>query len=111
MTEPLGWRFGAKVALVVVALAMGGEAGHQVLARMGAGAASVHHAFHLVYPGAAAVVFCIYLAEFIRREGWPVFSWRLRPAPLAQPPEVADGGRRRGAGDHGHRQGRTERDQ
>src|SRR5919199_526944 len=109
--EPLGWRFGAKVVLVVVALAMGGEVGHQALSRMGAGAASVHHAFHLVYPAAAAVVFCIYLAEFVRREGWPVFSWRLRPVPLGQPAEVADHGRRGGPRDHDHGQGSTEHNQ
>ena len=40
-------------------------------------AAAVHHVYHIVFPTAAFVIFVIYVANDIRRRGWPTFTWRL----------------------------------
>ena len=67
-----------KLALVVVPIALLGEAGHQLFEHLHKEAA--HHAFHLLFGGGALVVFGIYLVREIRTNGWPSFSWRLRPS-------------------------------
>lgn len=39
-----------------------------------------HHLSHVLLIGAAAVVFALYVAVDVWRNGWPRFSWRLRVA-------------------------------
>ena len=96
--QPAAW-LAAKLALVVVALAASGEAGHQLLSRLGC--VEVHHAFHLIYPAAAVVVFGVYLVEYIRRDGWPVFSLRLRLETDAVPSVPSEKGARERGRDRG----------
>jgi hypothetical protein len=74
------------MGLVAGLLALLGEFGHQALVQLQATAA--HHLFHLVFPLLAVIVFSTYLGVYIRLDGWPTFSWRLRPA------EVGAGNRR-----------------
>ncbi|MDP8955686.1 MAG: hypothetical protein M3N24_01810 [Actinomycetota bacterium] len=38
-----------------------------------------HHFFHLIFFGAASVVFAFYVAFLVWENGWPTFSWRLDP--------------------------------
>jgi hypothetical protein len=64
--------------LVLLPVAVVGEAGHQVLERLGQTLA--HHFFHVVFAGLAAGIFVVYVAVDVRRHGWPTFSWRARPA-------------------------------
>ena len=64
------------MALIVVPIALLGEAGHQLFEHLHRQAA--HHAFHLLFVGGAVIVFSIYLVREIRRNGWPSFSWRVR---------------------------------
>ena len=65
------------LALVALPLAVVGEAGHQVLERLGQTLA--HHFFHVVFTGLAAAIFVGYVAVDVRRHGWPTFSWRAPP--------------------------------
>ena len=65
------------MGLVAGLLALLGEFGHQALVQLQATAA--HHLFHLVFPLLAVIVFSTYLAIYIHLDGWPTFSWRLRP--------------------------------
>jgi hypothetical protein len=60
-----------------------GEAGHQVLDRLGA--ALAHHLFHVLFAGAAVLVFAVYVAIDVRRHGRPTFSWRIRPSRDTRP--------------------------
>ena len=39
--------------------------------------AAVHHVYHIVLPTVAFGIFAVYVANDIRRHGWPTFSWRL----------------------------------
>jgi hypothetical protein len=55
-----------------------GEAGHQILGRVGAELA--HHFFHIAFGLGAFVAFTAYVAVDIHRHGRPSFSWRLRSA-------------------------------
>jgi hypothetical protein len=55
-----------------------GEMGHQVLEA--AGQVMAHHWFHIVFGAGAVAVFAAYVGLDIRRNGWPTFSWRLRPS-------------------------------
>jgi hypothetical protein len=66
-----------KLGWLVVPLALVGEAGHQLLGRLGQTLA--HHFFHIVFGLGAVAVFFVYVAIDIRRHGWPTFSWRIRP--------------------------------
>ena len=36
-----------------------------------------HHGLHLLFAGGAVVVYVAYVAGYVRRHGWPSFSWRL----------------------------------
>ena len=36
-----------------------------------------HHGLHLLFAGGAVVVYASYVAGYVRRHGWPSFSWRL----------------------------------
>ena len=81
-----GRRWLGKLAWVVVPLAAVGEAGHQLLGRWGQVLA--HHLFHIVFGLGAAIVFVVYAVLDIRRNGWPSFSWHLRP-PGQHPTEAA----------------------
>ena len=36
-----------------------------------------HHGLHLLFAGGAVVVYASYVAGYVRRHGWPPFSWRL----------------------------------
>ena len=38
-----------------------------------------HHGLHLLFAGGAVVVYASYVAGYVRRHGWPSFSWRLEP--------------------------------
>jgi hypothetical protein len=38
-----------------------------------------HHGLHLLFAGGAVVVYASYVAGYVRRHGWPSFSWRLKP--------------------------------
>jgi hypothetical protein len=38
-----------------------------------------HHGLHLLFAGGAVVVYASYVAGYVRRYGWPSFSWRLEP--------------------------------
>jgi hypothetical protein len=67
-------RWLARLAWVVVPVAVVGEAGHHLLDRLGQAVA--HHVFHLLFAGGAAIVFFGYVAVNVRRHGWPVLSWR-----------------------------------
>ena len=72
-----------RLAALLVPIALLGEAGHQLFERLHRQAA--HHAFHLIFAAGAVIVFGLYLVREIRRNGWPSFSWRLRPEPEAKP--------------------------
>lgn len=63
-----------RLALIALPVAVVGEAGHQVLERLGQTLA--HHFFHVVFAGLAAAIFVGYVAVDVRRHGWPTFSWR-----------------------------------
>ena len=62
---------------LLVPIAILGEAGHQVLSRIGSAAG--HHAFHIAFGGGAVLVFAVFMLRDVRGNGWPSFSWRLRP--------------------------------
>jgi uncharacterized membrane protein YhaH (DUF805 family) len=67
-------RWVARLAWLVVPLVLIGEAGHHLLEALGQTLA--HHVFHIVFAGAAAVAFVVYVAVDVRRNGWPTFTWR-----------------------------------
>ena len=62
---------------LLVPIAILGEAGHQVLGRLGSAAS--HHLFHIAFGGGAVLVFAVFVILDVRRNGRPRFSWRLRP--------------------------------
>jgi hypothetical protein len=62
---------------LLVPLALLGEVGHQLLGRLGHAVA--HHFFHIVFGLGAALIFGVYVLIDVRRNGWPTFSWRIRP--------------------------------
>jgi hypothetical protein len=76
-------RWARKLAWLVIPLAVVGEAGHQLLERLGQVLA--HHFFHILFGLGAVAVFTIYAIVDIRRHGWPAFSWRLNPHEGARP--------------------------
>jgi hypothetical protein len=80
-------RWGARLALVALPVAVVGEAGHQVLERLGQTLA--HHFFHVVFAGLAAAIFVGYVAVDVRRHGWPTFSWRTRREDRGAPGECS----------------------
>jgi hypothetical protein len=41
-----------------------------------------HHLVHLVFVGGGAILFSVYAAADVKKNGWPTFSWRLRPTTL-----------------------------
>ncbi|MDQ4143332.1 MAG: hypothetical protein M3198_06225 [Actinomycetota bacterium] len=71
------WLRGAVLLAIPVALL--GELGHHLLERLGSTFA--HHFFHIVFGAGAFLLFALVVAADVRRNGWPVFSWRLRPSP------------------------------
>jgi hypothetical protein len=79
-----GARWIRKLAWLAIPLALAGEAGHHVLERLGD--ALAHHLFHVLFAGAAVLVFATYVAIDVRRHGRPTFSWRLRPSQGSRPP-------------------------
>jgi hypothetical protein len=64
-----------RLALLVAAFVVLGEAGHILLDQLNLDLA--HHFFHLVFPLIAFGVFAVVAARDIRRNGWPTFSWHL----------------------------------
>ena len=38
-----------------------------------------HHGLHLLFAGGAVLVYFSYVAGYMRRHGWPSFSWKLSP--------------------------------
>ncbi|SRR5216683_2946534 len=73
-----------RLASMLVAGAVLGEAGHLVLDQVNAVVA--HHFFHIVFPLAAFVAFAGFVALDIRAHGWPRFSLRLDPTASASRP-------------------------
>jgi hypothetical protein len=45
-----------------------------------------HHGLHLVFAGGAVLVYFAYVVGYVRRHGWPSFSWRLNPVVTHVPP-------------------------
>ncbi len=70
-------RWARKLVWLAFPVAIVGEAGHHLLERIGQAVA--HHLFHVLFAGAAALAFGIFVVLDVRRHGWPSFSWRLRP--------------------------------
>jgi hypothetical protein len=66
-----------RLASILAAVIVFGETGHVVLEELNAFVA--HHFFHIVFPLAAVVIFAGFVAQDIRRRGWPTFTWRLQP--------------------------------
>jgi hypothetical protein len=64
-----------RLILLLMVLAIVGEAGHQVLDQLNFDLG--HHIFHIVFPLIAFAVFALFVARDVRRNGWPRFSWRL----------------------------------
>ena len=65
-----------RVAIVLMALAVTGEAGHLLLDQLNLDLA--HHVFHILFPLVAFMIFGTFVAWDIRKHGWPRFSWRLQ---------------------------------
>lgn len=80
-------RWARRMALLILPLAIVGEAGHHLLNALGQTLA--HHFFHILFAGGAAVIFMVYVWVDVRRHGWPTFSWRIRPPAPRQ--EQGDG--------------------
>jgi hypothetical protein len=78
-------RWVTMLALVALPVAVVGEAGHQVLERLGQTLG--HHFFHGAFAGLAAAIFVGYVAVNVRKYGWPTFSWRTRPEDPGAPGE------------------------
>jgi hypothetical protein len=74
----------ARIAFVVLGLALLGEAGHVAFERLGWEAG--HHAFHVAYGAGAIVAFVAFAIRDARRHGLPSFRWSLGPAPEGRPP-------------------------
>jgi hypothetical protein len=72
-----------KSAWLEVPHALLGELGHQLLERLGQ--ALAHHFFHIVFGLGAALIFGVYVLIDVRSNGWPTFSWRIRPPQEPQP--------------------------
>lgn len=70
-------RWVVKLALVGVPLLILGEAGHLLL--NWARDQLAHHFFHIVFGLGAGALFLVYVILDIRHNGWPGFTWRLRP--------------------------------
>lgn len=77
---------GGAAAIVAIRLAFRAAAegpslaaaeGHH--AHLHQGSEVAHHLTHLVVVSGAALVFCIYVTAYAVKNGWPSFSWRLRP--------------------------------
>jgi hypothetical protein len=68
-----------RIAIVVLALVLGGEGGHLLFERMGWEAG--HHAFHLAYGAGAIAAFVAFAIRDIRRHGPPRLAWALRTVP------------------------------
>ena len=81
----------ARLATLLVITIVLGEAGHQVLDVLNLDLA--HHAFHIVFPLVAFLVFGGFVVREVRSNGWPTFSWRLAPRRSARswpaPPSVS----------------------
>jgi hypothetical protein len=44
-----------------------------------------HHGLHLLFAGGAVAVYFAYLVGYVRRNGWPSFSWKLAPSGSGSP--------------------------
>jgi hypothetical protein len=73
-------RWVRKLAWLAIPVTLAGELGHRLLERLGQTLA--HHFFHLLFAGAAAVAFVVFVAIEVRRHGWPTFSRRAGPTPV-----------------------------
>jgi hypothetical protein len=47
-----------------------------------------HHGLHLLFAGGAVVVYFAYVVGYVRRYGWPSFSWKLDPGPISPGPKT-----------------------
>jgi len=70
-------RWVVKLAWLGVPLLLVGESGHLFLSW--AREQLAHHLFHIVFGLGAGVIFFSFVLRDIRRNGWPSFSWKLRP--------------------------------
>ncbi len=80
MPARLGWPSAVAVyVLPALAVAFGGH-GHGPATVPHVDAHLVgHHFFHLVFIGAASLIFLVYVAFLVIENGRPTFSWRIRP--------------------------------
>ena len=78
-------RWVIRMAWLGVPLVILAESGHLLL--RWAQAHLAHHFFHIVFGIGAGVIFFTYVVRDIRANGWPEFSWRLRP-PAPRPPDA-----------------------
>jgi hypothetical protein len=71
---------GAVVAVLAVGVANSGAGMHDHGHFHHAASASVaHHLLHLLVIGGAAVIFYLCVVADVVKNGWPSFSWRVRP--------------------------------
>lgn len=77
MAWPSAARLIKRMALLALPLAAVGELGHRALDTMGATLA--HHVFHIGFVGGAGLIFALFVARDVRRNGWPSFGWRTEP--------------------------------
>lgn len=75
------------MAWLGVPLLILGETGHLLLNWLSQ--QLVHHFFHLVFGVGAGIVFFTFVVRDIRHNGWPSFTWRLRPdSPGSHPSDL-----------------------
>lgn len=94
-TLAMAWRalagalpaLGTGLAVLVVA-ALSSSAGAARDGHLHSSEHAAHHLAHLLVVGGAAIIFCVYLAVHVGKNGWPSFSWRLRPT--ARPKSVGE---------------------
>ena len=81
-------RWVIRMAWLGVPLVILGESGHLLL--KWAQAQLAHHFFHIVFGIGAGVLFFAFVIKDIRENGWPAFSWKLRPdSPKSHPGDLA----------------------
>jgi hypothetical protein len=73
-------RWVRKLAWLAIPVTLAGELSHRLLERLGQTLA--HHLFHILFAGAAAVAFVVFVAIDVRRHGWPIFSRGAGPTPV-----------------------------
>ncbi len=60
--------------LLTIPIVLLGELGHHLLEQLGRTFA--HHFFHIAFGAGAVLLFAVLVWVDVRRNGWPIFSWR-----------------------------------